>query len=67
MNSNIMTYMTGSSLISLGLTWWQAMIAIAVGNLLAAILVVLNSLPGAYYGRMAGIQSYPSSIVLVQS
>jgi len=25
-NSNISTYMTGSSLIALGLTWWQAII-----------------------------------------
>lgn len=48
-NSNISTYMAGSSLISLGLTWWQAIISIVVGNSLAAIFVVLNSLPGAYY------------------
>ncbi|KAJ5109997.1 Allantoin permease [Penicillium argentinense] len=48
-NSNISTYMTGSSLIALGLTWWQAIIAIVVGQLIATALVVLNSLPGAYY------------------
>jgi NCS1 family nucleobase:cation symporter-1 len=48
-NSNISSYMTGSSLIALGLTWWQAIIAIIVGNILSTILVVLNSLPGAYY------------------
>ncbi|WEW57075.1 hypothetical protein PRK78_002535 [Emydomyces testavorans] len=48
-NSNISVYMTGSSLIALGLTWWQAIISIVIGNLLAALLVVLNSLPGAYY------------------
>lgn len=41
--------MTGSSLIALGLTWWQAIIAIVVGNIIATALVVLNSLPGAYY------------------
>jgi NCS1 family nucleobase:cation symporter-1 len=41
--------MTGSSLIALGLTWWQAIIAIVVGQIIATILVVLNSLPGAYY------------------
>ncbi|OJJ65859.1 hypothetical protein ASPBRDRAFT_201460 [Aspergillus brasiliensis CBS 101740] len=48
-NSNISTYMTGSSLIALGLSWWQAIVAIVVGNILAAIFIVLNSLPGAYY------------------
>ncbi|OAL62470.1 NCS1 nucleoside transporter [Trichophyton rubrum] len=48
-NSNISSYMTGSSLIALGLPWWQAIIAIVIGNLLAAVFVVLNSLPGAYY------------------
>ena len=41
--------MTGSSLIALGLTWWQAIISIVVGNILAAMLVVVNSVPGAYY------------------
>lgn len=50
-NSNISGYMTGSSLIAMGLTWWQAIIAIAIGDILATILVVLNSLPGAYYHR----------------
>ncbi|EFE44577.1 hypothetical protein TRV_00643 [Trichophyton verrucosum HKI 0517] len=48
-NSNISSYMTGSSLIALGLHWWQAIIAIVIGNLLATLFVVLNSLPGAYY------------------
>ncbi|KAF2194343.1 NCS1 nucleoside transporter family protein [Zopfia rhizophila CBS 207.26] len=48
-NTNISTYLTGSALIPLGLTWWQAFICIAIGNLLATLFVVLNSLPGAYY------------------
>ncbi|KAJ5288655.1 Allantoin permease [Penicillium angulare] len=48
-NSNISTYMTGSSLIALGLTWWQAIIAIVVGQLLATAFVILNSIPGAFY------------------
>lgn len=53
-NSNIATYLTGSSLIPLGLTWWQAIICIVIGNLLAAAFCVLNSLPGAYYHGMPG-------------
>ncbi|KAE8441774.1 hypothetical protein EG329_004332 [Mollisiaceae sp. DMI_Dod_QoI] len=48
-NSNISTYLTGSSLIALGLTWWQAIISIVIGNILATIFVILNSVPGAYY------------------
>ncbi|CZR69975.1 related to uracil permease [Phialocephala subalpina] len=48
-NSNISTYLTGSSLIALGLTWWQAIISIVVGNILATVFVILNSVPGAYY------------------
>ncbi|KAL6246430.1 hypothetical protein RBB50_006666 [Rhinocladiella similis] len=48
-NTNISTYMTGSSLIALGLTWWQAIIAIMVGAILSTIFIVLNSMPGAFY------------------
>ncbi|XRM38705.1 hypothetical protein ABZX51_002102 [Aspergillus tubingensis] len=48
-SSNISGHMTGSSLIALGLSWWQAIVAIVVGNILATIFIVLNSLPGAYY------------------
>lgn len=56
-SSNISGYMTGSSLIALGLSWWQAIVAIVVGNILATIFIVLNSLPGAYYHskRLAGL------------
>ncbi|KAK8065137.1 hypothetical protein PG997_011884 [Apiospora hydei] len=48
-NINISTYLTGSALIPLGLTWWRAIISIVIGNLLSAFFCVLNSLPGAYY------------------
>ncbi|KAJ5887707.1 Allantoin permease [Penicillium taxi] len=48
-NSNISTFMTGSSLVAMGMTWWESIIAIVIGNLIATILVVLNSVPGAYY------------------
>lgn len=43
------TYLTGSSLIALGLTWWQALISIVVGSLLTTIFIVLNSTAGAFY------------------
>ncbi|EXJ56818.1 hypothetical protein A1O7_07162 [Cladophialophora yegresii CBS 114405] len=48
-NTNISTYMTGSSLIALGLTWWQAIIVIIVGAILSTVFIVLNSMPGAFY------------------
>nr|XP_036579909.1 ncs1 nucleoside transporter family protein [Colletotrichum truncatum]KAF6787665.1 ncs1 nucleoside transporter family protein [Colletotrichum truncatum] len=48
-NCNITTYLTGSALIPLGLTWWQAFICIVLGNLIATGVVILNSLPGSYY------------------
>ncbi|KAL4898677.1 permease for cytosine/purines, uracil, thiamine, allantoin-domain-containing protein [Aspergillus ambiguus] len=48
-NANISNYMSGSSLIALGLTWRQALAAIIAGNALSTGLVILNSLPGAYY------------------
>ncbi|KAF9878854.1 ncs1 nucleoside transporter family protein [Colletotrichum karsti] len=48
-NCNITTYLTGSALIPLGLTWWQALICIVLGNLIATGVVIINSLPGSYY------------------
>jgi nucleobase:cation symporter-1, NCS1 family len=41
--------MVGSSLIALGLTWWEAIIAIVFGALISMIYIVLNSTPGAFY------------------
>ncbi|RFN55296.1 hypothetical protein FIE12Z_549 [Fusarium flagelliforme] len=48
-NCNIATYLTGSALIPLGLTWWQAIIAIVLGNVIATAALILASLAGAYY------------------
>ncbi|KAF4975216.1 hypothetical protein FZEAL_7973 [Fusarium zealandicum] len=48
-NCNIATYLTGSALIPLGLTWWQAIIAIIIGNIIATVALILSSLAGAYY------------------
>src|SRR5436190_9512599 len=48
-NMNVSAYLTSSSLIALGLVWWQAIIAVGLGNLIATLFVILNSLPGAYY------------------
>ncbi|KAM0261428.1 hypothetical protein ACHAQJ_002281 [Trichoderma viride] len=48
-NCDIATFLTGSALIPLGLNWWQAIIAIVVGNILATVAIVISSLSGAYY------------------
>jgi NCS1 family nucleobase:cation symporter-1 len=38
------------SMIALGLTWWQVIGLMAIGNLIVLVPVVLNSHPGAKYG-----------------
>ncbi|KAL4874958.1 permease for cytosine/purines, uracil, thiamine, allantoin-domain-containing protein [Aspergillus karnatakaensis] len=48
-NCTIATYLTGSSLIPLGLTWWQAIISIILGNIIATGALIASSLAGAYY------------------
>ena len=48
-NVNISAYLSGSSLIAMGMSWWEATIAVIAGNIIANILLVLNSLQGAYY------------------
>jgi NCS1 family nucleobase:cation symporter-1 len=44
---NIGGWSTGSSLISLGLNVWQAMVTVIVGNLLVGLICVLSGMPGA--------------------
>ncbi|KAL2875824.1 hypothetical protein SGCOL_008971 [Colletotrichum sp. CLE4] len=57
-NCNITTYLTGSALIPLGLTWWQALICIIIGNLIATVAVIVNSLPGSYYHIWYGFTAW---------
>ncbi|KAM4066228.1 purine-cytosine permease family protein [Hirsutella rhossiliensis] len=59
-NCTIATFLTGSSLIPLGLTWWQAIISISIGNLLVTGAIVLSSLQGANYH--IGFSVYSRSI-----
>jgi len=64
-NVNISGYLTGMSLIAMGMSWWEATIAIIAGTIIANILVVLNSMQGAYhhvgfpvvYGGCGGVSS----------
>jgi NCS1 family nucleobase:cation symporter-1 len=43
-------YITGSSMLSLGLSWWQATIAVFLASLVCLAFLCLNAMPGAQYG-----------------
>ncbi|MEI6057206.1 MAG: NCS1 family nucleobase:cation symporter-1 [Lentisphaerota bacterium] len=47
---SIATYMLGSSLIGSGMNWWQAIVTIALGNIIVLIPMVLVAHPGPKYG-----------------
>lgn len=44
------TYMLAGGLIALGMNWWQALLTIALGNLIVLIPILLNAHPGTKYG-----------------
>lgn len=46
----ISTYMLASGLISQGMTWWQALLTILLGNLVVLLPMVLNAHAGTKYG-----------------
>lgn len=46
----IPTYMLSSSLIGKGMSWWQALLTILLGNTIVLIPILLNSHPGTKYG-----------------
>ncbi|KAL6300389.1 permease for cytosine/purines, uracil, thiamine, allantoin-domain-containing protein [Sparassis latifolia] len=46
---NINTWMIASSMVQLGLSWWQAWIAVWVGYGVVAPFIVLNARPGAIF------------------
>ncbi|RCI08139.1 hypothetical protein L249_6333 [Ophiocordyceps polyrhachis-furcata BCC 54312] len=48
-NCTIATFFAGSSLISFGLTWWQAIICIVIGNLLVTAAILVSSVQGTHY------------------
>lgn len=50
MSSQIPTYLVASGLIILGMNWWQAIVTVALGNVLILIPILLNSHVGAKYG-----------------
>jgi NCS1 family nucleobase:cation symporter-1 len=50
MSVNIPTYMLASGLIAGGMNWWQALMTIALGNIIVLIPMVLNAHAGTKYG-----------------
>jgi len=46
----ITTYTLASGLITAGMTWWQGLLTVALGNLIVLIPILLNSHPGTKYG-----------------
>ncbi|MGA9772291.1 MAG: NCS1 family nucleobase:cation symporter-1 [Blastocatellia bacterium] len=46
----IPTYMLASSLIDLGMNWWQSLFTILLGNTIVLAPILLNSHPGTKYG-----------------
>ncbi len=46
----IPTYTLASSLISVGMNWWQAILTILLGNTIVLVPILLNSHPGTRYG-----------------
>jgi nucleobase:cation symporter-1, NCS1 family len=50
MACNIPTYMTASALVADGMTWWQALITVLLGNIIVLVPIMLNSHPGTKYG-----------------
>ncbi|MDQ3266157.1 MAG: NCS1 family nucleobase:cation symporter-1 [Myxococcota bacterium] len=46
----IPTYMMAGGLVAQGMNWWQALLTIALGNLIVLIPILLNAHPGTKYG-----------------
>src|SRR6266436_1349724 len=56
-NINAFNVVLGAVLVSIGLTFWQSLIAIAVGTLIGALLIALHATQGPRLGVPQSIQS----------
>jgi NCS1 family nucleobase:cation symporter-1 len=50
MSSQIPTFLVAGGFIALGMNWWQAILTVAVGNLIILVPILLNSVVGARFG-----------------
>ncbi len=46
----IPTYTLAAGMISAGMAWWQAVLTVALGNVIVLVPMILNGHPGAKYG-----------------
>jgi NCS1 family nucleobase:cation symporter-1 len=46
----ITTYTLASGLIAAGMSWWQGLLTVALGNMIVLVPILLNSHPGTKYG-----------------
>jgi NCS1 family nucleobase:cation symporter-1 len=46
----IPTYLLAAGMVTGGMTWWQALVTILLGNLIVLVPILLNSHPGTKYG-----------------
>jgi NCS1 family nucleobase:cation symporter-1 len=46
----IPTYMLAGGLVAVGMNWWQALLTIALGNVIVLVPILLNAHPGTQYG-----------------
>ena len=44
------TYMLAGGLVDLGMSWWQAVLTVGLGNLIVLVPMILNAHPGTRYG-----------------
>ena len=56
-NINVFNVVLGAVIVSIGLTFWQALIAIAAGTLIGALLIALHATQGPRLGVPQSIQS----------
>lgn len=49
-SATVATYMSGSTLIAIGMSWWQALFTVFLGTSITLVPVILNSHVGTRYG-----------------
>jgi NCS1 family nucleobase:cation symporter-1 len=64
MSACVPTYMLASSLISVGMSWWQAVLTITLGNVIVLLPMVLNAHAGTKYGIPFPVYCRPAFGVL---
>jgi hypothetical protein len=61
-NVNVFNVVVGAVIVSIGLTFWPALIAIAVGTLMGALLIALHATQGPRLGVPQRLQPVPHQL-----